>query len=471
MKITLVQCPAWTTQGAPYALALLAAILKGKGYEVICFDLNIELYQFCKKAVAPDTLTINKESWSMDFKGSVWYEENNVLGFINKYEAYIDSLVDKIITASEKIIGFSVQSTSKFFSLEVARRIKIKDKNKIIVFGGPLCFRNCYGMDILKDFSFLDFVCFGEAEESFLRLINVIEKNGNIDSCTGFGYRSQDGRIIDGGDSNLIESLDSIPFADYSPFSLEKYTENLLSISTSRGCINRCSFCNESPHWKKYRNRSAGNIFEEIKHQLNKRAYIEKFWLNDSLINGNMKMLDEFCDLLILNKIKIRWGGQAMIRKEMRKEFLAKMKMAGCETISYGVESGSNNILNFMRKGYAAELAERIIRDTYSNGINVIFNIIIGFPGENDAEFEVTKKFIRRNIKYVKNVALNMCLLLKDSYLYNNLNEFNICHIDYNSDWQLKWGTGDNTNTYDIRRKRMEELMELLNEKTLYAFS
>ncbi|MFH1778043.1 MAG: radical SAM protein [Candidatus Omnitrophota bacterium] len=465
MKIALVQCPAWTTESPTYGLALLTAALKKRGHEVLCFDFNIELYRFCKEQQNQHRSVINEESWSMDFRGSVWYEKDSVLNFINRFEVYIDGLVELVVRSPVQIIGFSVQSTSKFFSLEFARRIKEKDKNKTIVFGGHLCFRNCYGINMLKDFQFLDFVCFGEAEESFPDLVGRLEKNEHIESYAGFGHCLKDGTIIDGGDGELIENLDEKPFADYSIFCLEKYTKSLLPISTSRGCINRCSFCNESPHWGRYRRRSAQNILAEIMYQIEKYPHIEMFWFNDSLINGDIKMLNELCDLLISNKIRINWGGQGIICNEMKREFLQKMKLAGCSVISYGVESGSTKLLRLMQKKYTAELSEEVIRNTFKTGISVIFNIIVGFPSETENEFKKTRDFIRHCRKYASHIELVSLLLLKDSYLYNNLEKFNIAPMESNdSDWQLKWKTNDNLNTYSIRKQRLEELKKIMEE-------
>ncbi|MFC1631388.1 B12-binding domain-containing radical SAM protein [Candidatus Omnitrophota bacterium] len=424
-----------------------------------CFDLNIELYSFCRKFLKPKASAINADSWSMDFRGNVWYQQDQVLSFMKQCEGCIDSYVEKLLNSPERIIGFSVQSTSKFFSLEVARKIKAKDKDRLIVFGGPLCFKNCYGIDILKDFTFLDFVCFQEAERCLPQLLNNIEKHEGVLSHPGFGYRRKDGTIIDGGDAQPIEDLDEIPFADYSKFDLAQYTKKSLPISTSRGCINRCTFCSESTHWRRYRTRSAQNIFSEIKYQLKRYPDIDRFWFNDSLINGDLKILDELCDLLISEQIKIKWGGQGMIRREMTKVFLQKMKQAGCQVISYGVENGNSNILKQMRKAYTPELAEVTLRDTFQAGINVIFNIIVGFPTETDSEFEQTKDFLKRCHGYASHIELVSLLLLKGSYLYNHLEEFNIAPINYQDpDWQLNWQTKDRQNTYDIRKRRLEEL-------------
>lgn len=465
MKIALIQCPSWTTESPPYALALLSSVLKKNGYNPTCFDLNIDLFKFCKENVKEQDCLINNQSWNMDFRGHVWYAKDNVLNFINKYEPYIDKLVESIVNTQIKIIGFSAQSTSKFFSLEIARRIKEKDKDKIIIFGGPLCFRDCYGINTLRENPFLDFVCFAEAEETLPYLLQCIQKNAPVTNFEGFGHRLHNGAITDGGDKPFVKNLDKIPFADYSPFDLGKYTKNLLPISTSRGCINRCSFCSESPHWVRYRRRSAQNIFEEIRYQMKRLPEVDAFWFNDSLINGDIDTLNKLCNLLIKSDIKIKWGGQAMIRKEMTIDLLRKIKLSGCNLISYGIESGSNKVLKLMRKGYPAELAEKVVRDASDAGINVIFNIIVGFPGETENEFKETKDFVSRCKNYATHIETPMFLLLKGSYVYDNLDKFGVSAIHHTDDYQLKWKTKDDLNTYVTRKQRLEELLNLIGSR------
>ena len=139
------------------------------------------------------------------------------------------------------------------------------------------------------------------------------------------------------------------------------------------------------------------------------------------------------------------------------------MKLAGCNVISYGIESGNDKILKLMRKTYTPELAEKVIGDTFETGIDVIFNIIVGFPTETESEFAETKDFVRRCKKYASHVELVTLLLLKGSYLYNNFDEFNITSKEYSDlDWQLKWQTNDGQNTYDIRKRRLEKLLKLI---------
>jgi len=121
-----------------------------------------------------------------------------------------------MLSCNPDVIGFTVYSTSRHFSYELAMRIKEKDNKIIIVFGGPQCFRNCEGMDTLKR-PYIDAVCLGEGDIALPKMLSIIAKNkGAIGRCAGFGIRDKAGNIIDCGDEKLLDDLSMIPYADYS---------------------------------------------------------------------------------------------------------------------------------------------------------------------------------------------------------------------------------------------------------------
>ena len=178
MKIALIQCPSWTTDSPPYSLGMLCAILKKSGHEVKCFDFNIKTFNYCKNIQAINHKGINRDSWCTDQRGNIWYEEDKVLAFIDENRELIRSFIDAVLDYDPRIIGFSTQSTSKAFSLKLASFIKEKNKNKFVVFGGPLVFQNCYGPDILKHYPFIDAVSFTEADLTFPVFLDNFEKIG-----------------------------------------------------------------------------------------------------------------------------------------------------------------------------------------------------------------------------------------------------------------------------------------------------
>lgn len=464
MKIALVQCPAWTVESPPYSLGVLAAVLRASGHETKCFDFNVATFNYCKSQRVCASDGITSGSWNMDQRGNVWYEKEPVYTFIKAHPQFIESLIDEVCAFGPQVVGFSTQSTSKFFSLALAASFKEKRSATPVILGGPLVFKNCYGPDILKDHAFLDAISFSEADATLPDFLSRLEQSGSPQVTSGFAVRLASGEIAVGSEPDPVDDLDKIPFADYTDFPREHYAKRLIPIATSRGCINRCAFCNESPHWRRYRTRSAENIVREMTVQLSRYPTINEFWFNDSLINGDMTMLDKLCGLILARGMKIRWGGQGLIRKEMTVPFLKKMKKAGCYFISYGVESGSDAVLRLMRKEYTAALAERVIRDTHAVGMDVIFNIIVGFPGEDDARFQETKDFVRRCRRYVSHIELPTHLLLKGSFVFNHPDDFDISPIDYNEDWQLNWKTKDGTNTYQVRKNKLAELQNLLSD-------
>lgn len=447
MKIALVQCPSWTVLRPPYNLAVLSSCLKESGHDVICFDFNINMYNHLLNQGDNNLRESLEES-------STWYRGDYVQTIIKKYDSYIDFLVNQILESDAKIIGFTIVGTTRYFSEEIASRIKKKDPKRIIVFGGYYCFRTEVGIRFLEK-PFVDAVCLGEAEFAFPSLIKEIEINkGRLGYCKGFAYRDKENRAIDCGDYPLVEDLDCLRFADFSGFNLDEYPRKSLAISTSRGCINRCSFCAESRVWRKYRLRSAYNIYREIVFQLTNYPKTEFFFFNDSLINGNIELLDQICDLIIENKVRVGWGGQGLIRKEMDLRLLKKMREAGFVFVSYGLESASPRILRLMKKGYPVELAGKVIRNTKRVGVSISVNIIVGYPSETEEDLLMTLEFLKRNMDFIDNVCIQALVVLPGSFLYINKDDLGISFPEDND--INRWYTIDGRNDFKLRLERME---------------
>ena len=416
MKAVLVQAPCWVICSPPYNLALLKAVCEKQGHDIVCLDFNIKFYKYLAK---------RKEQYIYD-SPTDWYNETYVKEIIRDYPEFIDECVEEIFKFSCRAIGFTITGLSRFFSEEIAKRIKLKDKEKTIIFGGSHCFKIELGEKLLHNCPYIDVMCYLEGEEVLPRLLNMIEKNDKIEYLPGIAFRKEDNEIIKSPDIELVKDLDYLPFADYSDFNLDEYSLRELPISTSRGCINRCAFCSESRIWRKYRFRSSENIYKEIKHQISRYPLIKLFFFNSSLINGNIEVLDELCDLLIKNKIDIHWGGQATIREEMTKEFILKMKRAGFSYVSYGLESASPQILKKIGKSFTPELAERVIRHTKKARIRTDVNIIVGFPTETNNDIVRTANFLKRNKAFIDEVFFHPLVVSCGSYYYENKNKWGI---------------------------------------------
>ena len=186
---------------------------------------------------------------------------------------------------------------------------------------------------------------------------------------------------------------------------------------------------------------------------------VNYFYFIGSLMNGDMGTLEEFCDLVIANKLTVRWAGQAIIRPEMTKSFLQKMKRAGCSWISYGIESGSRQVLERMNKNFSLEVAARILRDTKEVGIPNQANFMFGLPTETSEDFGQTLEFFRKNRRYIDTVlaSQSFCVIDKGTYLYNHPQEFGI----KNKEHHLYWDSNNSENNYPERLRRYEEFCKL----------
>lgn len=459
MEIALVHCPAWITDCPPYASASLAANLRGAGYKVRCYDLNIEFFRLTE-ADAGKT-KINSESWD-ECNIRDWENPKHVREYTMTHSDVIDRYIDDILSAPVKIVGFTTYYISAYFSYEVARRIKNRNPGIIIVFGGPYCFKNAVEIEVLNDCPAVDMICYGEAEEAIVKLADCINENKDYTRLDGFAFRLTDGTLDKGRDMPRIMDFENLPFADFSDFNLELYTRKLLPMNSCRGCVNRCAFCNESPYWGKFRGRSAKRVFEEISYQLEKYPFIENIWFTDSLINGNMKMMSEMCDYFISMSRKFLWDASALIRKEMTDEILVKMKASGCNSLHYGLESGSNHVLKLMNKGYSRELAITILMRTLNADINVNVNLIVGFPGETVMDFMETVDLIRvmkKAEKFNYQPPVNTCMIVKGSDIYVNPLKYDVVFNE-----PEKWITRDWSNTPAIRKNRKDLLLKFIQK-------
>jgi len=462
MKIVLANCPPWTEKTPPINLGYLTAYLREKGHEVFPFDFNIEAYTLAKAH--------EKYIWSRDLDGR-WIKDK--LSFLRRE---INRWTGKILKTKAKVIGITVIYDSISVCIELAKEIKKRAPDKIIIFGGPHCHRGFISKEFLKH-NFIDIFVIGEGEETLNQVLNKLEKDKQIDFCQGTIIRkkskglkksskkskgSKESELIDCGDRPPINNLDSIPFPDYSDLPLDKYSKRqMIPILGSRGCISKCTFCQDPNNIRTYRSRSGKNIFEEM--ELRYKQGYREFYFNDLLMNGNTKALHELCDLLK----KTTWhkhinlGGQMKARKEMTFELYKKLREVGCHQVMFGIESGSQEILNKMNKGTTVEANEKNIQDCAKAGILVEIALIVGFPGETEETFAETIKLIKNNYKYIDTIAALYALDLRiGSHVSNNIDNYDI--IREKDIWY--WHTKDKNNTFEWRLRLIYDVIKTANE-------
>jgi len=454
MKITLVLCPSWGIETPHLGIALLAAAARKHNFEVSVCDLNIQFQNRNKE----------KGLWKSE-EDVHWEDEKSISRFIEENDTLIDSFAEQVLLTGSQAVGFSIYNTTRRLSLELSRRIKKKDKSKVIIFGGQQCFPESAAGWLIKDES-VDIVVMGEGERTLPELLAKIGNPAGIDFCPGAIFK-RNGEVINCGLREPIMDLDELPFPDFSDFRLSSYgNPRQLPLLSSRGCPCACVFCSTKVFWTKYRSMSGDRIFKELMHQLNRYRDINFITFNDHVINAIPANLSRFCDLVLEAKSKgeipqdFSWRGAAIIRPELTFELLKKIKESGCIELEYGIESGSQRILDKMKKGVDIRIAERVIKDSYRVGISVRANFMFGFPGEREEDFQETLDFLKRNKDVFTQVHASetFCHIDPGTYMMSHLEEFDVPRALIHP---LYWESKDGVNIYTERLRRHQEFCRL----------
>ena len=468
MKTALVQCPVWWTVDPPLGLAQVAGCLSAAGHEVSVFDLNIELARARPKGY--------EDSWDWE-RHHLWNQPDAVARFFRDNSAAIDAALLRILRTGARLIGFSVYGGSQLASLELARRIKKADPSRKIVFGGQYLFLETNARAVMADPA-VDAVVRGAGEEAVMELAAGLALAGELPTAPGTLVRRA-GRVTDGGPAKPLRDLDSLPYADFRGFPLELYdVSERLPIQASRGCVWRCRYCSSHPFWPGYAAMSGERVFAEILEQKRRHAGKTHFEFYDLTANGDVKSLARLAELIVADirangkKNFFGWKINAIIRPEMTRPLLDTLCAANCHDIIYGIESGSPRVLKLMNKPFALETAERVLRDTHEAGITTVGNFMFGFPGETEADFQLTLDFIRRNRASFDRVyaSATFTSLEEGSYLSGHREEFGIRPDGERGAHHLYWETEDGSNDYLVRLDRYERFRRLALELGIDAY-
>jgi hypothetical protein len=360
-RVAMIIAPAWGVLFPPYNIAKLTGLMRSQKYSVKVLDLNIESYHRLK--------SLHGEDYWRSERYFLWLDQVNFEKYLlPDLEPLFDRIILNLSIEKPKVVGFSIYNTNFHATMYLLKKLKEVLPNTCFIAGGPeMAERYNCSYDLPKDFNYI-FV--GEAEASLIEFLN------EVPSITTY----EKGKVIGTTTSRL--NLDEYAYPDYSDYILSNYQEGSgISAETSRGCVAQCSFCSETYYWR-FRSLSPERTISEIEHQI-KNYNINRVWFVDSLINGDLKSFKKLVDLILEKELKFKWNSYARCDGRMTREFIQKIADSGCNCLSYGVESGSQKILDNMRKKIEVWEVENNLRDTSDAGIFAHINWMIGFPTEN----------------------------------------------------------------------------------------
>jgi radical SAM superfamily enzyme YgiQ (UPF0313 family) len=375
MKILLINPPVreWAKPNCfPLGLGYIAAVLEQEGHEIEVMD-------------------INAFRWTQD------------------------EVEDKIKNAEFDVVGIGGIVTVYRYVKWLISIIKRYHPQKRVIVGGSVA---TSVPKTLLERTAADIAVIGEGEETAKELFQALENNeDDLSGVNGIWLKDKKGRIHITSPRPIIKNLDTLPLPAWDLFPMDIYLKNpvgapnrnkwvdgnqvddTLSINlfATRGCPYKCVYCYHDFMGQGYRTRSPQNMFGEME-MLYQRYGVKYFHFVDDEFVMNKKFVYEFCEAVRGVNLGFTWGCSGRVNL-MTENLIATMANSGCVLIGYGIESGSQKMLDIMRKKVTVEQAKQAVKLTqrYLGWADCSF--MIGIPGE-------TKETIQETIDFCKELNL-----------------------------------------------------------------
>ncbi len=303
----------------------------------------------------------------------------------------------ELFSQNPDIVGVTTSTLTFWPAVDVVKTAKRVLPNVFTVLGGSHV--TALPQQTLISVPEADIVVRGEGERTMLELAEYVSKskNKNLNDIAGITYRSKS-QVVDSADREFIQDLDELPHPAYHHFPLEKYRmsgKNYLPIITSRGCPFQCTFCLASKICgTKFRVRSPRKVLDELE-WLRDTHHADVVAFYDDSFTFDRKRASAICDEMKSRKFNLPWDCRTRVDL-IDKSILIKLRNADCQLIHFGVESGSQKMLDAMKKRTTVEKNAWAIRLAKEVGISVAISVVVGYPGETENELKQTFDFIKQ---------------------------------------------------------------------------
>ena len=304
------------------------------------------------------------------------------------------SFIQKIVNCSKSYDILMMSTTYATFSrvITISNAVKKVYPNILVIVGGPHI-----SFLIQQEFNFVDQYCQmfdiiveGEGEKTAVEMFLHI-KQGKSVLIPGVTTRL-DGHLQKCRSAPAIKNLDNIKEPAWDIFELSQYAD-YLRVLGSRGCIFKCTFCDTKKQWPNFRFRSAINVFKELKNNV-ERYGINTFRFVDPTFTAYPN-LKELCQLIVDSQLNISFVAYAHV-KTVNSKKIKYLKKAGCTALYYGIESGSDLILNGISKNSDVSEIIQAVNLTQEEGIKAVGSFILGLPKDTPETMMHTINFAKK---------------------------------------------------------------------------
>jgi len=289
-----------------------------------------------------------------------------------------------------QVVGITSVTLNHHIAASIAEVVRKCDGAVPVVMGGPHVSFEIDGS--FRDLPALDYIAIGEGEHTMIELVRALEGRMDVRDVRGLALRDGD-RVLRNAPRALEDDLDTLPppARDLVPLARYLAFDSHASVVTSRGCPYACVFCS-APQWtgRQVRYRNPSLCVDEIE-ELAKLGFTE-ITIEDDLFTLYRAHFMAVCNELVRRDTGIRWNAFSRV-DTISPEIVATMAKAGCQAICFGVESGSQEILDLVKKKSNLAKVKEAMRMTQDVGISALASFIIGLPGETEETLRKTVEF------------------------------------------------------------------------------
>ncbi len=314
----------------------------------------------------------------------------------------LDETLERVERLRPRTVGFSATTLSILGAEKLAEALKHRRPDMTTLVGGPHA--TAVPQETLTRCPHLDIAVLGEAENTIVGLLEALATGDDLSKLQGVAYRNEQGAVVQTPRRDGVTDLDALPhpawdllpgFPDrYNPpyFKVQRLPST--SLVTSRGCPYQCVFCDTSVFGAKVRGYSAEYLVDML-HRLTTDYGIRDITFEDDTFMFLPQRLRAVCEALIRSDLRLSWACNS--RVDLAKpDLLRLMRRAGCWYISFGIESGSQEILDGIGKRLTLSQAEEAVRESRRAGVRAKGFFIVGHPGETLETLEQTRSLMLR---------------------------------------------------------------------------
>ncbi len=383
-RVVLVHCPPHGE--VPFrhiGLAYLQAVLEQAGQECILFDISlkedsqktdfyVDYIRYLSEGIGdmgdgPDPRIL------MQVTHPEWFPE--LLPISRTIREKASEYLERVYQAGDVYL-FTVNTLTVYFAAAMARMIR--ERGGKTAAGGPNTGFAPLRSLLLHSGAF-DAVVQGEGDGIVVDLIRWMRGENQVPPA---GTHWLEGDVLRSLAPLPPVSLDDLPYPNFRGTLVREF----VPILSSRGCPRKCSFCSETSNWVSWRYRDAAKVIAEMDARAAQFS-CNSFHFHDDSINGSLRFMDQFCELLTQRGAPYSWESFCC-PEGLDDQRLERMRKAGCVLLKVGVQSFSPNVLMAMRRRPDVEALKRSILFGASLGISIRFDMLIGFPGETDQDFQ-----------------------------------------------------------------------------------